>query len=232
MTLYGQFCPVALGAEIFAQRWTPLILRELLVGERGFNDIHRGVPRISKNLLARRLDSLRKSGIIEQFRNKGERKHVYRLTVAGRALGPVIDALGTWGYNWASKDLEDDGLDPDFLMWSLRRLVRVDALPDERIVISFRFRKHEDRLYWLVLRRPEVDLCLDDPGYDVSLEVEGTVAALARVCLGHMDLPHAVKAGEIDVHGAPRYRSALSHWLGVTRFAALGANAPHAPVRA
>src|SRR5689334_2158617 len=130
MTNYGQFCPVALGAEIFAERWTPLILRELLPGERCFSDIHRGVPRISKNLLTQRLESLRRSGVIEQCQAEGERRHLYRLTGAGRELGPVIEALGIWGYNWASKDLEDEHLDPDFLMWTLRRLVRVDALPD------------------------------------------------------------------------------------------------------
>src|ERR1043165_5981479 len=96
MTLYGQFCPVAMGAEIFAERWTPLILRELLHGELGFNDIHRGVPRISKNLLAQRLESLRGSGIVEQVRHDGVRKHLYRLTAAGRALSPVVEALGTW----------------------------------------------------------------------------------------------------------------------------------------
>src|SRR6266478_6790986 len=139
MTAYGQFCPVALGAEIFAERWTPLILRELLLGGRCFSDIHRGVPRISRNLLTQRLDSLRRSGIIEQVQTAGERTHLYRLTLAGRALGPVIDALGTWGYNWASKDLEEERLDPDFLMWSLRRMVRMDALPDERVVVLFRF---------------------------------------------------------------------------------------------
>jgi DNA-binding HxlR family transcriptional regulator len=229
MTLYGQFCPVALGAEIFAQRWTPLILRELLMGARSFSDIHRGVPRISKNLLAQRLESLRTSGIIEQLQDETERKHLYRLTGAGRALGPVIDALGIWGYNWASKDLEDDNLDPDFLMWTLRRMVRVDALPDERIVITFRFRKHEDRVFWLVLRRPEVDLCLEDPGYEVNLEVEATVVALAHVCLGRLDLLHALRAGDIDVRGAPKYRSGLSSWLGVTRFVALAGNAAHKP---
>ena len=227
MTLYGQFCPVAMGAEIFAERWTPLILRELLHGELGFNDIHRGVPRISRNLLAQRLESLRGSGLIEQFRRPGQRKHVYRLTPAGCALGPVVEALGRWGYDWASKDLEDDHLDPDFLMWTLRRLVRVDRLPDERIVILFHFRQHEDRSYWLVLTRPEVDLCMEDPGYDVNLEVEGTVAALARVCLGRIDLPRAIKCGDVDVRGAPRYRTALSSWLGVTHFAA---SAPHAAI--
>jgi DNA-binding HxlR family transcriptional regulator len=222
MTDYGQFCPVAMGAEIFAERWTPLIVRELLLGERGFSDIHRGVPRISRNLLTQRLQSLRRSGIIEQVRADGERRYVYRLTLAGRALGPVIDALGTWGYNWANKDLEDEHLDPDFLMWSLRRMVRVDALPDERVVIVFRFRRRQgDRLFWLVLERPQVDLCLHDPGHDVSLEVEASVEALARVCLGQMDLSQALKTGTVEVRGLPRHRRALSSWLGVTRFAAL-----------
>lgn len=229
MTAYGQFCPVALGAEIFAERWTPLIVRELLYGPRGFTDLHRGVPRISRNLLVQRLESLRRSGIIEQVLAAHGHRHEYRLTPAGRALGPVIDALGTWGYNWASKDLHDEQLDPDFLMWALRRLVRVDALPEERVVVVFHFRRHADRYFWLVLHRPDVDLCLNDPGYDVSLEVEGEVSALARVCLGQIDLPCAMRTAEIEVRGAPRYRRALASWLGVTRFAALAgqAAAPH-----
>jgi DNA-binding HxlR family transcriptional regulator len=214
-----------MGAEIFAERWTPLILRELLHGELGFNDIHRGVPRISKNLLTQRLASLRGSGLVEQFHRDGERKHVYRLTPAGCALGPVVEALGRWGYDWASKDLEDDHLDPDFLMWTLRKLIRVGNLPDERIVILFRFRQYEDRSYWLVLTRPDVDLCMEDPGYEVNLEIEGLVAALARVCLGRIDLPQAVKCGDVAVYGAPRYRTALSSWLGVTHFAASAAHA-------
>jgi len=229
MTTYGQFCPVALGAEIFAERWTPLILRELLFGERSFGDLHRGVPRMSKNLLTQRLESLRASGIVEQVHADGQHRHWYRLTAAGRALGPVIDALGIWGYNWASKDLEDEHLDPDFLMWSLRRLVRVDALPDTRVVVAFRFRRYADRLYWLVLQRPEVDLCLRDPGYEVNLEVEGTVAALARVCLGHVSLVEAMHDGAVEVRGAPRHRSALPSWLGVTRFAALSRRANAVP---
>jgi DNA-binding HxlR family transcriptional regulator len=220
MTHYSQFCPVALGAEIFAERWTPLIIRELLPGDLSFSDIHRGVPRISRNLLTQRLESLRRCGIIEQCQAQNEHRHVYRLTVAGRELGPVIDALGTWGYKWASKDLEDEHLDPDFLMWTLRRLVRVDALPEERVVVEFRFRRRQgDRLYWLVLERPEVDLCLFDPGYKVDLDVEATVEVLARVCLGQVDLPRAVKAGEVEVRGTPRHCGALSTWLGVTRFA-------------
>jgi DNA-binding HxlR family transcriptional regulator len=224
MTDYGQFCPVALGAEIFAQRWTPLILRELLVGGRRFSDIQRGVPRMSRNLLAQRLNSLRKSGIIEQCPAGDGHGYEYRLTVAGRELNTVIDALGIWGYRWASKDLADKDLDPDFLMWSLRRMVRIDALPDARVVLLFRFRRHKDRAYWLVLHRPEVDLCLFDPGYDVNLEIEAAVEALARVCLGHVPLLEAIRDGGVDVHGAPHHRNALSSWLGVTRFARLAKN--------
>ena len=225
MSSYGQFCPVALGAEIFAERWTPLILRELLMGGRRFSDIHRGVPRISRNLLTQRLRSLRSSGIIEQLPVERGHGHEYRLTVAGRELAPVIDALGTWGYRWASKDLTDENLDPDFLMWVLRRMVRVDAFPAERVVLLFRFRRYHDRLFWLVLQRPEADLCLFDPGYEVNLEIDAKVEALARVCLGHLELREAVRTGDVKVHGAPRYRNALGTWLGVTRFASMAQQA-------
>ena len=221
MTDYGQFCPVALGAEIFAERWTPLILRELLMGGRRFSDIQRGVPRMSRNLLTQRLHSLQRSGIIEQLPGPGSHGHEYRLTVAGRELSAVIDALGTWGYRWATKDLTDKALDPDFLMWALRRMVRVDALPDERVVAIFRFRRHRDRLFWLVLQRPDVDLCLFDPGHEVNLEIEAEVEALAHVCLGHVGLLDVMRDGSVEVHGAPHYRNALPGWLGVTRFAGL-----------
>ncbi len=227
MSTYGQFCPVALGAEIFAERWTPLILRELLKGGRRFSDIQRGNPRISKNLLTRRLQSLRRSGIIEQLAAQSGHGHEYQLTVAGRELGAVIEALGTWGYRWASKDLTDQHLDPGWLMWVLRRMVPVDALPAERVVLLFRFRRHSGQLFWLVLHRPEVDLCLFDPGYEVSLEIDAEVEALARVMLGQAALLQTIRAGAVEVHGAPRYRKALPNWIGVTHFAEL-ANAASA----
>ncbi len=229
MSTYGQFCPVALGAEIFAERWTPLIVRELLYGPKRFNDIHRGVPRISRNLLVQRLASLERAGIIS--RQAAGRGHLYQLTTAGRELGGVIEALGTWGYKWASQDIRDEHLDPDFLMWALRRLVRVDALPDHRVVVFFTFRRQRNKQFWLVLQRPEVDLCLFDPGYDVDLTLEAEVEALARVCLGHVGLHQAVRAGEVALAGPPRYRRALGDWLGVTRFATLAQPVANAPTR-
>jgi DNA-binding HxlR family transcriptional regulator len=216
---------VALGAEIFAERWTPLIVRELLIGNRRFSDIHRGNPKISKNLLTRRLQSLCSSGIVELVPAESGRGHQYRLTVAGRELGAVIEALGTWGYRWASKDLTDEHLDPGWLMWVLRRMIRVDALPDERVVLLFRFRRHDDQLFWLVLQRPEVDLCLFDPGYELSLEIHADIEALARVMLGQTGLLQSIRCGGVEVHGAPRFRKALPSWIGVTHFATL-ANSP------
>ena len=136
---YGQFCPVALAAEVFAERWTPLILRELLSGAHHFADLHRGVPRISRNLLCQRLDALAHGGIIERRPAPNGRGHEYWLTAAGREFGPVIEALGIWGYKWAAHDLRDEHLDPDFLMWVMHRLVRIENLPERRVVILFRF---------------------------------------------------------------------------------------------
>jgi DNA-binding HxlR family transcriptional regulator len=219
MAEYGQFCPVALGAEIFAERWTPLILRELLAGGRRFSDIHRGVPRMSRNLLAQRLVSLEHRGIIDKRVVRGRRGSEYRLTEAGRALGTVVDALGTWGYRWASQDLTDEHLDPDFLMWALRRMVRGEQIPAKRMVALFRFRREAKRQYWLVLEQPDADLCLLDPGFDVDVEVHADTEVLARVCLGQLPLLQAVKAGGIELTGAPRHRRALCECLGVTRFA-------------
>jgi hypothetical protein len=171
----------------------------------------------------RRLRSLRRSGIIEFIPAQSGHGHEYQLTVAGRELAAVIDALGIWGYRWASKDLTDEHLDPGWVMWVLRRMVRVDALPTERVVLLFRFRRHNDQLYWLVLHRPEVDLCLFDPGYELSLEIHAEVEALARVMLGQSGLLQVISGGGIEVHGAPRYRKALPSWIGVTHFASLAA---------
>lgn len=219
MSTYGQFCPVALGSEIFAERWTPLLLRELLLGARRFNEIHRGVPRISRNLLVQRLASLEHSGIVERRAVAEGRGHEYSLTQAGRELSGVIEALGIWGYKWASKDLTSEHLDPDFLMWALRRRMRIESLPDHRVVIFVRFRRDTKHQYWLVLNRTEVDLCLFDPGYEVNLEMHAELEALARVYLGHLPLVQAMKSGRIEVSGASHYRRGLCNWIGITSFA-------------
>jgi DNA-binding HxlR family transcriptional regulator len=224
---YSQFCPVALASELFAERWTPLILRELLAGARRFADLHRGMPRISRNLLSQRLSMLVRAGIIERKAGANGKGCEYHLTTAGGEFRSVIDALGTWGYKWCTHDLQDEQIDPDHLMWVLRRLVRTDNLPEGRVVVCFRFRQDSKRRFWLVLNRPEVDLCLFDPGFDVDLEVLADVSALAQICLGHLSVRDAVTRSGLSLSGPRQYCRALPGWLGVSRFAvaAAGSNA-------
>jgi DNA-binding HxlR family transcriptional regulator len=221
---YGQFCPVALGAEIFAERWTPLILRELLSGARRFADIHRGVPRISKNLLCLRLDALERSGIIERKPIINGRGFEYYLTKAGREFGPVIECLGAWGYKWSSHDLRDEHLDPDFLMWVMHRLVRVENLPDGRIVVLFNFRQAPKRRYWLVLNISEVDVCLFDPGFGTDLEVVADVRAMAEITLGLLTVREAIARGQLMLSGPRQYCRQFPNWLGSAHYASAAAS--------
>ena len=216
---YGQFCPVALAAEVFAERWTPLIVRELLSGARRFADIHRGVPPISRNLLCQRLDALAHSGVIERKPLTAGRGSEYQLTKAGQEFGPVIESLGAWGYKWSSGDLRDEHLDPDYLMWVLRRLVRTENLPDRRVVILFQFRQAPKRRYWLVLSRSEVDVCLFDPGFEVDLEVVAELRALADICLGHISARDAANRGVLTLSGGRYFRKEFANWLGTTHYA-------------
>jgi DNA-binding HxlR family transcriptional regulator len=224
---YRQFCPVALGAEVFAERWTPLILRELLVGSRRFSELRRGLPRISRNLLTQRLASLERSGLIKRQRRSNGHGFDYSLTQAGEELRPVVIALGTWGYKWAATELRPDNLDAGLLMWFLRRRVRVENLPERQAVIRFDFRAEGARSFWLegqqsfwlILERPVVDLCLSDPGFEVDLTVNADVAELTRVYLGHISLTHAIRQGSVEVVGRRDLRSGFRVWIGVSPFA-------------
>lgn len=215
-TTYGQFCPVALGAEIIAERWTPLIVRELLNGSHRFCDLQRGLPGISRNLLTQRLGQLTRAGVIE--RRGSDHAAGYRLTEAGTALAPVIDALGEWGYRWAAQDLRREHLDPALLMWFFRRRVRVPRLPQRRVVVCFEFRDVR-RLFWLVLHRPDVDLCVKDEGFDADLTVVTKVETLAHVYLGHLPLARAIRCGQVELIGPSALQRGLHEWLGISPFA-------------
>lgn len=224
---YRQFCPVALGAEVFAERWTPLILRELLLGSHRFSELRRGLPRISRNLLTQRLASLERDGLITRRRRSNGRGFDYHLTPAGEELRPVVTALGTWGYKWAATELRPDNLDAGLLMWFLRRRIRVENLPEPRVVTRFDFHAEGARpfslqgqqSFWLILERPAVDLCVSDPGHDVDLTVDADVAELTRVYLGQVSLVQAIKRGSVAVVGRRELRSGFRDWIGVSPFA-------------
>jgi DNA-binding HxlR family transcriptional regulator len=187
---YGQFCPVAKGAEIFATRWTPLILRELLAGEHTFNRIHRGVPLISRAVLVARLRELEERGLLER-RPRGDRTgHEYWLTPAGEDLRPVVYALGRWGWLHTRELIKRDDLDPGLLLYGLRRRVDVNALPDLRVVLRFEFSgvpasRTKFRIMWLVLERPGADVCLKDPGFTVDVTLRGDIGDFVAVYLGY-----------------------------------------------
>jgi DNA-binding HxlR family transcriptional regulator len=216
---YGQFCPVARGAEVFAERWTPLIVRELLRGPAHFNELRRGLPRISRSLLSERLATLQRVGIVERTSPSNGHGHEYRLTKAGQELDAVVRALGTWAYKWVSRDLTPDNLDPALLMWVIERRIRVENLPPQRVVVHFKFRRLPAHAYWLVLERPQVDLCFTDPGFGVDLFVDAEVKALTQMYLAHLTVAAALRRGELALTGPPEYRRAFASWIGVTPYA-------------
>lgn len=218
-TGYQQFCTVARGAEILCERWTPLVVRELLCGSRRFNDLHRGVPRMSTSLLASRLQGLEAAGVVR--RTAAGKVWEYSLTEAGEDLRPIIMALGHWGARWIGSRLRDDELDAGLLMWDIRRFVRTEALPPQPVVVHFRFvdARRGERVWWLVAEQGAVDLCREDPGRDPTLVVESTVRALTEVWAGALTPAQALASHEIRVEGARRDAERLWQWLGTSAFA-------------
>jgi DNA-binding HxlR family transcriptional regulator len=218
---YGQFCTVARGAEVLGELWTPLVVRELLCGSRRFNDIHRGVPRMSATLLTQRLRKLEEEGVVERRRgNKGGWE--YHLTPAGEELRPIVLAIGHWGARWIGSRLKRQQLDAGFLMWDIRRFAQLDAFPaDRRVVVHFKFKDapRPERQWWLVVENRTADLCRDDPGDEVTVEVESTVRALTEIWTGDSDPEDEIRAGELQVLGAGRHGQTLWRWLGRSVFA-------------
>ena len=216
MSVYGQFCPVARASEIFAERWTPLILREIKADRHHFSEILRGLHRVSPSVLGQRLRRLERVGVIEMRPNPSGRGSTYYLTEAGRELAEVIQALGVWGQRWL--EIGPEHLDPDVLMWQLFRHLDAALLPTTRRVVRFELQGVQ-RHYWLVLQRGDPDLCFSDPGFGDDLVVRASVEALVRVYLGQWSLAEAVRSGQVRTEGSRELAHRLADWFPRSRFA-------------
>lgn len=218
---YGQFCPVAQAAEVLTERWTLLVLRELLMGSTRFNELQRGVPRMSSSLLSKRLREMERSGLITREPLQGERGHAYRLTPAGEALGPLVVQLGNWSREWLKREVSEEEADPALLMWDMRRSVKLDRLPGDQVVVFFRYRDAEEgkRAWWLVAEKANADLCFTDPGFGIDLQVDAEAQAMAEVWLGQIELGAAMRSNRVRVTGPDHLVRSLPDWLGYSTFA-------------
>ncbi len=217
---YGQFCPVAKACEIFAERWTPLIVREMFLGSQRFSDIHRGVPLMSRSLLSKRLQELELAGVIEKS-DSGHGYDVYRLTPAGAELGPIVVQLGLWGKQWTRSEMTPRELDAGLLMWDMRRRIDFSQLPKERVVVHFLYPDApvSRRRWWLVLQCDEADLCLVDPGLEIDLTVTTSVRTMTGIWMGDVSFGTALQNRDLQIEGPVSLRSRLPAWLRLSTFA-------------
>jgi DNA-binding HxlR family transcriptional regulator len=229
MRTYGQYCPIARGAEIFAERWTPLIIRNLYLGCGGFSEILEGAPGLSRTLLSQRLKQLERLGVVESALKPDGRGHRYELTSAGHDLFKVCQSLGEWGARWL--EIAPENLDPFVALWSMCRALRRDRLPDRRVVIRFDFlacrsapreggtsRPHRER-YWLLIERGDTEICKTYPGLDEDLYITAEAEAFVKWHAGQVAWAQATREGRIQLDGAPSLVKAFPTWNARSMFA-------------
>lgn len=209
---YGQYCPLALAAELLAQRWTVLVISRLLGGCRQFNAIHHGVPRMSPSLLSQRLTELEDAGIV--VKDVDGKAPTYRLTPAGEDLAAVIEQMAVWGQHWA-RDMVREDLDPAFLAWSMHTRMNVDLMPEGRLVLEFAFSgaPRDCRRFWLVKDSGRVDMCLRHPGFETDLLVRSDLRLFVEAWRGFRDVRAEIRAGRIRLEGPTGLKRQFPEWL-------------------
>jgi DNA-binding HxlR family transcriptional regulator len=225
MRSYAQYCPVAKASEILGDRWTLLIVREMLGGATGFNELQRGLPGISRPVLSDRMRALERAEVIERRTGPKGRTLDYRLSTAGRDLEPVVQAIGEWGATWSVTEPRPDELDPYLLIVWMARHVDRQRLPAARTVVQFDFRAPKQR-YWMVLEPAEVSVCLQHPGFDVDFEVIADTATLYRIYLGRAELGGAIRAGQLTMIGPSALQRGFGRWFTWSAFAPASRTAP------
>jgi DNA-binding HxlR family transcriptional regulator len=221
---YGQFCPIARSSELLAERWTPIIVRNLLNGCRTFNEIRQGAPGISTALLTQRLDVLERHGVLR--RTVDGRSVTYGLTEMGQALRPVLDAMGQWGARWL--EIEPGHLEPAYVLWATMKLVDLDKIPDGTTAIRFELRDRPAEQHWLLLRRPQPELCSRSSGYAEDLVCRTDAKTLVDLHLTQLTYPRAIRTGRVELTGPPQLCKAFPGWFRSSPFAAYVPSVPEA----
>ena len=218
---YGQFCPVAMAAEIVCSRWTALVVRELLCGTTRFNELRRGVPLMSPTLLSKRLKELEEAGVIVAVPTGQAGVVEYKLTEAGEDLRPVVMALGIWGQRWVESSLSLKNLDPSLLMWDMRRNLDPTPLPPRRCTVNFLYPEvtSAKRSWWLVIDGGKADLCSTNPGFEVDLFVKSSLRSMTAVWMGLSTVAKEMEAGQIELIGDQAIAQSMHRWLGLSPFA-------------
>ena len=220
MSSYGQFCPVAKAMELLDERWTMLVVRELLLDSKHFNDLRRGLPKMSPALLSKRLQTLTRAGVVQRTEVNGRTS--YTLTECGRELNDVVQALSVWGVRWIG-ELGDKDLDPHLLMWDIRRNVPVDDWPRARTVLAFRLSgvAAKTSSWWLMVADGKADICDFDPGYDVAAVVSTDLLTLTRIWRGDVSWKRTLLDGSVKIDAPSNVRRAVPTWLGQSSSAAV-----------
>jgi DNA-binding HxlR family transcriptional regulator len=221
MTTYAQFCPVAKAAEVFGDRWTPIIVRELCFGTRSFGELLEAAPLISRTVLAQRLKQLHEAGVVYIEPKPSGKGHLYRLTPAGEDFRPIIELLSFWGQRWGQGMIGPDDLDPQALVWSMRRQIDRAEIPAQGFVIRLDFRglpksNRSPRYWWLILRPEDIEVCLKAPARDVDVVIAADLMTLTKVWLGHVGLVAALDSGKVSLTGPARAISAARRLLALS----------------
>jgi DNA-binding HxlR family transcriptional regulator len=217
MTGYGEFCPVAKAMEVLDERWTLLVVRELLAGSCRFNELRRGNPKMSPTLLSKRLRTLERAGIV---RRTGDETHArYHLTEAGEELRPIVEALGAWGTRWIG-GLGEADLDPHLLLWDMKRTIDVEAWPRTRTVVALRLSDVAPRVsrWWILVHEGQVDMCDYDPGFEVTATMDTALRTLTRLWRGDVSWDEVLRSGTVRVDGSADARRQVPRWLGQSVF--------------
>ena len=217
MRTYGQFCPVARASELLSERWTPIIIRNLLNGCRTFTEIRQGAPGIPTALLTQRLDALQRHGIVERAPGPSARGWYYRLTEQGQDLRAVCDAMGQWGARWL--EIEPHHMDPVYVLWATTKLVDVGKLPDRTVVVRFDLRDRPGDSYWLLLRKPTPELCTKGTGYTEDIVARTDSACLIEIHLKRISYQQALRSGRLSLAGPPQLTSAFITWIRSSPYA-------------